>query len=112
MNDQLEILNNQTNDDNSKIQRQKIIDHVLTKAINSDFKREPKDELELSMDEKRKMTEDILNDSHSKFLYFFGEYLIEDQLEYFRSENDYETNFHLHRLSRLINSKKVQIYNI
>ncbi|XP_015374986.1 PREDICTED: coiled-coil domain-containing protein 97 [Diuraphis noxia] len=96
----------QTIDENSKTLRQHIIDHIVLKALNSDFKSQQKDQSEFSLEERRKIAEDILNDSHSKFLYIFGEYLIEDHLEYFKSGN-YEIHFHLHRLSRLINSKKV-----
>jgi len=99
----------QTIDENSKTMREHIIDHIVLKALNSDFKNQLKDQSEFSLEERRKITEDILNDSHSKFLYIFGEYLIEDHLEYFKSGNydNYEIHFHLHRLSRLINSKKV-----
>jgi len=99
----------QTIDENSKTLRQDIIDHVVLKALNSDFESQQKNQSEFSLEERRKITEDILNDSHSKFLYIFGEYLIEDHLGYFKSGNydNYEINFHLHRLSRLINSKKV-----
>jgi len=96
----------QTIDENSKTLRQHIIDHIVLKALNSDFKSQQKNQSEFSLEERRKIAEDILNDSHSKFLYIFGEYLIEDHLEYFKSGN-YEIHFHLHRLSRLINSKKV-----
>jgi hypothetical protein len=98
-----------TNDEESIKLRQRIIDHVIMKALNNDFNSQHTNQSELSLDERRKMAENILNDGHSKFLYIFGEYLIEDHLEYFKSENDnnYEINFHLHRLSRLINSKKV-----
>ncbi|XP_022166407.1 coiled-coil domain-containing protein 97 [Myzus persicae] len=96
----------QTIDENSKTLRQQIIDHIVLKALNSDFKSQKKDQSEFSIEERQKIAEDILNDSHSKFLYIFGEYLIEDHLEYFKSGN-YEIHFHLHRLSRLINSKKV-----
>lgn len=103
------ILNIQTNDTNSGILQQSIIDQVAMKALNSDFKSQQRNQSEFSLDEKRKIAEDVLNSSHLKFLYLFGEYLIEDHLEYFKSQNDnnYEINFHLHRLSRLINSKKV-----
>ncbi|XP_001944408.4 coiled-coil domain-containing protein 97 [Acyrthosiphon pisum] len=99
----------QTIDKNSKTLREHIIDHVVLKASDSDFKNQQKDQSEFSLEERRKITEDILNNSHSKFLYIFGEYLIEDHLEYFKSGNydNYEIHFHLHRLSRLINSKKV-----
>lgn len=105
-------LEDQTIDENSKTLRQHIIDHVVLKALNSDFKSQQKDQSEFSLEERRKITEDILNDSHSKFLYIFGEYLIEDHLEYFKSGNydNYEIHFHLHRLSRLLNSKKVCYY--
>lgn len=103
MEDQIEILNSQSNNDNSKILRQNIIDHVVKKAINSDFNKQ----FELSPDERQKIVEDTLNDCNLKFLYLFGKYLIEDHLEYFKSDNNYEINFHLHRLRRLINSKKV-----
>lgn len=99
----------QTIDENSKTLRQHIIDHIVLKALNSDFKNQQKDQSEFSLEERRKITENILNNSHSKFLYIFGEYLMEDHLEYFKSENyeNYEVYFHLHRLSRLLNSKKV-----
>lgn len=98
-----------TNDENSNKLRQNIIDHVIMKALNNDFNIQHTNQSELTLDEKRKIAESILNDGHSKFLYIFGEYLIEDHLEYFKSKNDnnYEINFHLHRLNRLINSKKV-----
>lgn len=106
-----EIINIQTNDDeNSRILRQNIIDQVVMKALDSDFKSQQKQhKIELPIDERRKIAENTLNNSHLTFLYLFGEYLIEDHLEYFKSENvnNYEINFHLHRLSRLINSKKV-----
>lgn len=103
------ILNIQTND--PEILRQRIIDHVVMKALNNDFRSHQRDKLEFTLNEKQKITEDTLNDCHLKFLYLFGEYLLEDHLEYFKSENidNYEINFHLHRLSRLINSKKVYI---
>lgn len=109
MEKQLGILNIQTNDENSEILQQSIINQVVMKALNSDFKSQQRDQSEFSLDEKRKIAENVLNSSHLKFLYLFGEYLIEDHLEYFKSQNDnnYEINFHLHRLSRLINSKKV-----
>lgn len=103
MEDQIEILNNQTNIDNLKMLRQNIIDHVIKQACASDFKKQ----FEPSPDEKQKIVEDTLNDCNLKFLYLFGKYLIEDHLEYFKSDNNYEINFHLHRLRRLINSKKV-----
>lgn len=116
MEEPLEILETQSNDETSRILKQSIIDQVVMKAINSDFKSQQKDQYEFSLDEKRKIAEDILNSSHLKFLYLFGEYLIEDHLEYFKSENNsnFEINFHLHRLSRLINSKKVfeKTYNL
>lgn len=93
----------------SGILRQSIINHVVKMALNNNFKSEPKDKLEFTLDEKQKIAEDTLNDCHLKFLYLFGEYLLEEHLEYFKSENinNYEIHFHLHRLSRLINSKKV-----
>ncbi|XP_025192383.1 coiled-coil domain-containing protein 97 [Melanaphis sacchari] len=99
----------QTNDKNSKTSQEQIIDHIIMKALNSDFISQQKDQSEFSLEERRKIAGDILKDSHSKFLYIFGDYLIEDHLEYFKSKNNdnYEIHFHLHRLSRLINSKKV-----
>lgn len=100
----------QTNDEDSRILRQNIIDQVVTKALDIDFKSEQKEhKTELSSVERRKIVEDTLNNCHLTFLCLFGEYLIEDHLEYFKSENvnNYEINFHLHRLGRLINSKKV-----
>lgn len=109
MEEQLSTFKVHTNAENSNILRLSIIDHVVMNAMNSDFKNQQINQSELSVDEKRKIAESILDDGHSKFLYIFGEYLIEDHLKYFKSENEnnYETNFHLHRLSRLINSKKV-----
>lgn len=110
MEEQQEISDNQSNDDQSStsLLRQTIIDHIIMKGIDSDFKSQQKDEPDLSFDEKRKITEKVLDDSHSKFLYLFGKYLLESHLEYFKSENDnYEINFHLRRLNRSINSKKV-----
>lgn len=109
MENQVATINTHTNAENANSFRQSIIDHVVMKALNSDFKGQQINQSELSFDEKRKIAESILNDGHSKFLYIFGEYLIEDHLEYFKSKNDnnYEINFHLHRLSRLVNSKKV-----
>lgn len=109
MEEQLEIPTIETINENTRLLQQSIIDQVTTKALNSDFKCQQKDQSEFSLDEKRKIAEDVFNSSHLKFLYLFGEYLLEDHLEYFKSENDnnYEINFHLHRLSRLINSKKV-----
>lgn len=109
MDEQLEVHNVQINGENSWTLRQNIIDHVIIKAVDSDFKCQQKIQSELSSDEKRKITENILNNSHIQFLYLFGEYLIEDHLEYFKTENinNFEINFHLHRLSRLLNSKKV-----
>lgn len=109
MDEQLKVHDMQINGENSRTLRQNIIDHVIMKAVDSDFKCQQKNHSELSADEKRKITENILSNSHLKFLYLFGEYLIEDHLEYFKTENinNFEINFHLHRLSRLINSKKV-----
>lgn len=104
MEDQLEIINIQTNINDSKILQQSIIDHVVKNALNSDFKKQ----LDFSSDDKRKIIEDTLNDCKLKFLNMFGKYLIEDHLEYFKSDNNYEINFHLHRLRRLLNSKKVK----
>lgn len=98
----------QTNDENSRILglSDTIIDHVIMKASDGDFKSQPKD---LSLDERRRIANETLNNSHLKFLYLFGKHLLEDHLEYFKAKNvdNYEINFHLHRLSRLINSKKV-----
>lgn len=104
------IINILTNDEDSRILRQNIIDQVVNKALDSDFKsQQKKHQIELPIDERRKIAEDTLNNSHLTFLNFFGEYLMEDHLKYFKSENvnNYEINFHLHRLGRLINSKKV-----
>ncbi|VVC34132.1 Protein of unknown function DUF2052, coiled-coil [Cinara cedri] len=109
MKENKEILNIRTNNDSETL-RQSIIDHVVMKALNNVFiKSEQMDKSEFTLDEKRKITEDTLNDCHLKFLYLFGEYLLEDHLEYFKCENinNYEIHFHLHRLSRLLNSKKV-----
>lgn len=107
------LLEVQTNNKNTKTPQEQIIDHIVLKALNSDFISQQKNQLEFSLEERRKIAEDILNDSHSKFLYTFGDYLIEDHLEYFKSRNNdnYEIHFHLHRLSRLINSKKVVCKN-
>lgn len=109
MEGKLGILNLQTNNTNSEILQQSIINQVVMNALNSDFKSQQRDQSEFSPDEKRKIAENVLNSSHLKFLNLFGEYLVEDHLEYFKLQNDnnYEINFHLHRLSRLINSKKV-----
>lgn len=103
---QLEV---QKNDANAMTLRDRIIDHIVLKALDSDFSNQQKDQSEFSLEERKTIANDILNNSHSKFLYIFGKYLIEDHLEYFKSENynNYETHFHLHRLNRLINSKKV-----
>lgn len=112
MEKQSEILNIQTHEEDSKILRENIIDYIVMKAMDSDFKNQQKDQTKLTPDERRKIVENMLNNNHLTFLYLFGEYLIEDHLEYFKSKNvnNYEINFHLHRLSRMINSKKV--YNI
>lgn len=105
---QSEIFNIQTNNKDSKI-RQNIIDYIVLKATDSDFKGQQKDQEELTPEERRIIVENTLNDNHLTFLYLFGSYLIEEHLEYFKSKNinNYEINFHLHRLSRIINSKKV-----
>lgn len=111
MDEQSDTSENQSNSEESstKTLRQIIIDHVITKGLDSDFKSQQINEPDLSKDEKIKIAEEILNESHSKFLYIFGEYLLEAHLEYFKSENEnnYEINYHLQRLSRSINSKKV-----
>ncbi|XP_026810252.1 coiled-coil domain-containing protein 97 isoform X1 [Rhopalosiphum maidis] len=103
---QLEV---QKNNKITKTLREQIIDHIVLNALNSDFISQQMDQSEFSLEERRKIAEDIINDSHSKFLYVFGDYLLEDHLEYFKSRNNdnYEIHFHLHRLSRLINSKKI-----
>lgn len=106
---QSEFIGVQTNGEDSKTLRQNIIDYVVIKAVDNDFKCRQKDQEKLTTDEKREIVENTLNSNHLTFLYLFGEYLIEDHLKYFKSTNinNYEINFHLHRLSRIINSKKV-----
>jgi len=92
--------------------RQSTIDHVVLKATDNDFQNQQKNHTKLSLHERQQIADDILNNSHLKFLYLFGHYLLDDHLEYFRAENvnNYEINFHLHRLSRMSNSKKVCSY--
>lgn len=96
--------------------KQSTIDHVALNASDNDFESQNEGPSVLSLDEKRNIVGNILNDGHLKFLYVFGKYLLEDHLEFFKSENinNYEINFHIHRLSRLINSKKVclKIYRV
>lgn len=114
MNEEPEMLNITANNKDSRILlRQNTIDHVILKATDSDFMSQQKDLMVFSPDERRRIANKVLDNSHLKFLYLFGEYLLEDHLEYFKGENidNYEINFHLHRLSRLINSKKVKLQN-
>lgn len=98
----------QTNDKNSRILglSETIIDHVILYASDGDFKSEKKC---LSLEERRRIAKETLDNSHLKFLCLFGGRLLEDHLEYFKAKNvdNYEINFHIHRLSRLIKSKKV-----
>ncbi|XP_050519745.1 coiled-coil domain-containing protein 97 isoform X2 [Daktulosphaira vitifoliae] len=88
---------------------QNIIDHVSENASDNNFKSQQKGDPDITIEERKKIAGDILNESHSRFLYKFGDYLLQTHLEYFKNmnEDDYEINFHIHRLSRSLKSKKI-----
>lgn len=90
----------------SEIMRQSIINHVVKNALNSNFKSEQNDKLKFTHDEKRKITEDTFNDSYLKFLCLFGECLLEEHLEFFKSENIITSDINF-EIIRLKHSKKV-----
>ncbi|XP_050441942.1 coiled-coil domain-containing protein 97 [Adelges cooleyi] len=96
-------------DPSTEVLKQSILDHITKEASDSVFKSQQIDEPDISADERRKIAEEILNRSHSKFLYKFGDYLLETHFKYFKTlnETDHDVNFHLHRLSRSLRSRKV-----
>lgn len=93
----------------NQLLRQNIIDYVSKNASDNNFKSQQKGDPDITVEERKKIAGDILSESHSKFLYKFGDYLLQTHLDYFKTmnEDDYEINFHVHRLSRSLKSKKV-----
>lgn len=64
-----------------------ILDH-LTKNSKIIFKSQQIDDPELTTEEKISIAENILNESHEKFLYRFGKYLQIEHLPYFENSNN------------------------
>lgn len=85
--------------------RQDLLD-FLASNDKAHFKSLHKDDPELSIEQKRKIAENLLDHSPAQFLGRYGEFLLEEHLKYFSGEADplksesYEIEFHLRRLHR------------
>lgn len=83
-----------------------IREKLLTAAITSNchFKNQQRGDPELSVDEKRRIAEDLLTKNPSEFLKRFGSRLSAEDLKYFdRADKDYRVTFQINEVKRLQN---------
>ncbi|XP_011300584.1 coiled-coil domain-containing protein 97 [Fopius arisanus] len=104
---------NISNDDNSlELTKNPIEDEILDTVANSPaiFKSQLQGDAELSLNEKRKIAEELLRRNHHQFLSRFGKNLRPHLLDYFTEKsNDYETNYHVGKLRRYLNTETRKI---
>lgn len=80
---------------------------ILDSVANSSavFKSQQKDEPELTIEEKYKIANNLLDKSHVLFLSKFGKYLNVKLLDYFTETNDYELTHYVKKLKRYFNNE-------
>lgn len=92
--------------DNKEEKPPSLRDHILSHLISCDdvhFKSQQIGDPELTMDEKKKILESVLDRSFSTFLSRFGHSLLPEHLEYFEKPNEnesYEVQFYLDKLRK------------
>lgn len=95
------------NEGNYKI-IQEILDHIQKSPAV--FRSQQIGDPELTQSDKREIAEDLLKKSHINFLSKFGQFLLENHLDYFSSTNDcYEVQYHIKQLRVLLNDNKKKL---
>ena len=83
---------------------------MLGKVIESDkpIKSQQRGDPELTVEDKKTILADILRDSPGSFLRRFGSLLSNADLQYFTASTDYEVQYHVRQLNRLLKGNNVK----